>query len=1186
MGRFEVDLLERLEGPLSGDIKVQWQAEHAEAVRLERTGQSWSEFSGDRITQAAVAWVLTSVFVRFCEDNQLLAPVWFTGPGARADEAVARQGDFIRTEAAVNPDVTVREWILGSIEYLQKTPATAGLVDTYSPLWLISPSADACAELIAFWRATLPDGGRVWDFADKDLSTRFLGDLYQDLSESAKKKYALLQTPEFVEEFILDRTLTPALRQTKASEIRVIDPTCGSGHFLLGAFARVLDELYIEAPAMTTSGRVQLALDAVRGVDLNPFAAAIARFRLLVAAMKEAGNHNLDNDATSFRIMVAVGDSLLHGETAGTKRALSNDLFSLEVVTEHQEFVFADENKALLDEILRIGYYDVVVGNPPYIQVGDKALNRRYRSIYGTCYRKYALSAPFMERFFQLAKPGENAGHVGQITSNSFMKREFGTKLIEEFLATKVDLTEVIDSEGAYIPGHNVSGTPTVIMVGRNRKPGLTPIRTVMSKGKREPTSGTPGTGPYWMSLAVNIDAPGHEDEWTSIVDLNRKQLAFHPWSMAGGGADEVDEALSKAASSLLGASVRRIGFFGIQGSDDAFTRPVNYAARKGLERTYYRDLILGDEVRDFALYPSHEVWFPYDKFHAVLSLVNHAVVRDLQPYKSLLQQRPTFSGSSYSESGQSWTTWHQLPKDIDASKLAISFAFISTHNHFVLDREGKVFNRSAPVIKLPANAMDDHHFELLGVLNSAAACFWLKHKSQPKGGAADVDFLRTYEFTGTTLQDFPLPSRRPVEPVRSIDALAQELSRFAPSAALTADGYASRREALDSFAKQETSIRGRMIALQEELDWQVYQSYALTSAELTYTGEVPEITLGERAFEIALARKIAAGDATSEWFTRHGSTPVTEIPEYWPAEYRDLVQQRLDLIEADRNINLLERPEYKRRWATESWDKRQAAAIAEWLLDRVEDSQYWFDHGTPVTRTVAGLADLVARDPEFLEVLELHTGTKDPDVTAALTKLLTPEAVPYLAAYRYKPSGLRKRADWEHTWELQRREDAGTYTPPPAGTDAPISVPPKYKAEDFAQPHYWTNRGKLDVPKERFILYPDAGPAHDPTPVFGWAGWDHAQQALALATLLQTAEDDGQPDNKLIPLAAGLEELEPWLHQWHTDIDPAYSASPAAFFTPILDEYTTKLGLTRQQLHTWKPTPATSRARTKKATP
>ena len=51
----------------------------------------------------------------------------------------------------------------------------------------------------------------VHDFTDPRWTRRFLGDLYQDLSEAARKKYALLQTPVFVEEFILDRTLEPAI---------------------------------------------------------------------------------------------------------------------------------------------------------------------------------------------------------------------------------------------------------------------------------------------------------------------------------------------------------------------------------------------------------------------------------------------------------------------------------------------------------------------------------------------------------------------------------------------------------------------------------------------------------------------------------------------------------------------------------------------------------------------------------------------------------------------------------------------------------------------------------------------------------------------------------------------------------------------------------------------------------------
>ncbi|MCA1676052.1 MAG: hypothetical protein LC799_29055, partial [Actinobacteria bacterium] len=71
--------------------------------------------------------------------------------------------------------------------------------------------------------------------------TRFLGDLYQDLSETARDRFALLQTPEFVEEFILDLTLTPATEEFGLDGLRVIDPTCGSGHFLLGVFHRLVD---------------------------------------------------------------------------------------------------------------------------------------------------------------------------------------------------------------------------------------------------------------------------------------------------------------------------------------------------------------------------------------------------------------------------------------------------------------------------------------------------------------------------------------------------------------------------------------------------------------------------------------------------------------------------------------------------------------------------------------------------------------------------------------------------------------------------------------------------------------------------------------------------------------------------------------------------------------------------------
>lgn len=116
-----------------------------------------------------------------------------------------------------------------------------------------------------------------------------------------------------------------------------------------------------------------------------------------------------------------------------------------------------------------------VIANPPYIVPPDGRLAEAYRRRYCSATRKYGLGVPFTERLFQLAVPD---GFVGQITSNAFMKREHGKALVERVLS-RLDLTTVVDTSGAFIPGH---GTPTVIMFGRNRRPSGAPIRVVMSK--------------------------------------------------------------------------------------------------------------------------------------------------------------------------------------------------------------------------------------------------------------------------------------------------------------------------------------------------------------------------------------------------------------------------------------------------------------------------------------------------------------------------------------------------------------------------------------------------------------------------------------------------------------------------------------------------------------------------------
>ncbi|MBO0517449.1 hypothetical protein, partial [Streptomyces beijiangensis] len=101
-----------------------------------------------------------------------------------------------------------------------------------------------------------------------------------------------------------------------------------------------------------------------------------------------------------------------------------------------------------------------------------------------------------------------------------------------------------------------------------------------------------------------------------------------------------------------------------------------------------------------------------------------------LAPYRTAISSRKRF-GVPMLERGMAWHEWQELYPSKLRTPLTIAFAFVATHNHFVLDRGGKVFNRSAPVIKLPEGATEQRHLELLEVLNSSVACFWLKQVSQ-----------------------------------------------------------------------------------------------------------------------------------------------------------------------------------------------------------------------------------------------------------------------------------------------------------------------------------------------------------------------------------------------------------------------------------------------------------------------
>jgi hypothetical protein len=241
-------------------------------------------------------------------------------------------------------------------------------------------------------------------------------------------------------------------------------------------------------------------------------------------------------------------------------------------------------------------------------------------------------------------------------------------------------------------------------------------------------------------------------------------------------------------------------------------------------------------------------------------------------------------------------------------------------------------------------------------------------------------------------------------------------------------------------------------------------------------------------------------------------------------------------------------------------------------------------------------------------------------------------ESVPFLPALRYTESGQRKRTEWEICWEQQRNEDRidsevdtkapalraeliaivrennSNVEPDPDAIEwaesklqselsgekvrrrreevGDISMPPKYKSADFQSSIMWRLRGALDVPKERFVSYPNCSRDADGSLVIAWAGWDHHQQATAIASYyLNVKENEGWPPERLKPLLSGILELVPWLKQWHNEYSPEHATRMGDYFESFVVDEARALGFTLAELRSWTPParPTTGRSRKKK---
>jgi len=226
-----------------------------------------------------------------------------------------------------------------------------------------------------------------------------------------RKEQGIYYTPTYIVEFIVKNTLGVLLSKPdiEPEKIRVLDPACGSGSFLIKAYD-LLKDYYSKNNSKNHNAfeidydtKVNILLNNIFGVDLDRQAVEIAQLNLLLK-IAERGKQlpTLTNN-------IKCGDSLLDDPALGGDKALKWD----------EEF----------KEVFGSGGFDVIIGNPPYVPLSKNRgyLGNLYQSmnyeVFDSMGDIYCL---FIERAMKLLKPN---GYLGFIVSNKWMRAAYGEKL-------------------------------------------------------------------------------------------------------------------------------------------------------------------------------------------------------------------------------------------------------------------------------------------------------------------------------------------------------------------------------------------------------------------------------------------------------------------------------------------------------------------------------------------------------------------------------------------------------------------------------------------------------------------------------------------------------------------------------------------------------------------------------------
>ena len=611
--------------------------------------------------------------------------------------------------------------------------------------------------------------------------------------QAHKKEQGIYYTPTYIVDYIVKSAIDEVLKdkKTKAKELKILDPACGSGSFLIKAFDHLYNRLEDTAETrqrkIDSQGAYSLKTEILKkniyGVDLDSKAVEITKLNLLLKAAE--GGRKLPEELD---LHIRHGNSLIDDENV----AGFNDAFGWSGDFQKETF-------------------DVILGNPPYVRIqtlNEKDINY-FNSHFKSATKNYDIYALFVERGLSLLKPG---GVLGFILPSKFFNADYGAGL-RSVLAENKSLMKIVDFKDYQV--FEGATTYTCLLFLKKSKNKEFEYLELKNKNDLQRTK-------ILNRMLFNEskqEQPKGAETW-SFVSENHKEIIAKLKSnrlRLANIAKNIFQGLVTGADKLYFVNL-------IENADKLVKIKNNYDGKEYfIEKEMVKKLLKGKEIRKWSvMWQGIYIVYPYLVKNGTAKLISLSEIKQNYPkaYQYFLSYEKELKAREQ-DRFKNAIEWHQFGRLQNIEKFEqpkIMTQVLASQNSFTFDDKGEWYfvgggNAGGYGIVLKEEYAKDY-LAVLSILNSKLLEFYLQHISTPFRGGY-------YSYGKRFIEKLPI-------------ALPDEKGKA--KLANLAKKQLERAKILQSFEGKKTSETAKLELEISETDnlinQEIYEIYGITEEE------------------------------------------------------------------------------------------------------------------------------------------------------------------------------------------------------------------------------------------------------------------------------------------------------------------------------------------------------------------